>query len=191
MEDLKEEATEALQIQEEAIKNQIKTVRDLESVPVSEDSGASGLWAVVGDAFGFVAPDELDDTQNADSSLSQIFDDTFLIADHSLHPQWTQFKASPQPPLQDAHKQAIKANDESLQALYNETVPEMVTEDQFWRAWLFYQFLKKAQDSRKAPKPKTNIEWDTWDTEELTTPNTRDFGGLGAGKEGIDWEEWD
>ena len=44
-----------MQIQEEAIKNQIKTVKDLESVPASQDGGSPGLWAVVGDAFGFVA----------------------------------------------------------------------------------------------------------------------------------------
>jgi hypothetical protein len=191
MEDLKEEASEALQIQEEAIKSQIRTVRELDSVPVSHEGGSTGLWAVVGDAFGFVAPDELDDAQDADSSIDQKFDDSFLVADHSLHPQWAQFKASQQPPIQDAHKQAIKANDESLQALYSETVPEMLTDDQFWRAWLFHQFLKKAQNPRPIQKPKVTIEWDTWDNEELTTPNTRDLGGLGAGKEGNDWEEWD
>lgn len=183
-----------MHIQEEAFKDQMKAAKGQQTTDNSPDAGSSGLWAVVGDAFGFASVDDDEDTDLPSSSTATIpFDNAFLIADHSLDSQWAQFKAVLQPPLQEAHKQAIKSNDEALRALYMESVPEMLSDEQFWRAWMFHQFLKKAQQST-APvhkPPKSKIEWDTWDNEELTTPNTRDFGGLGSAKDGNDWEEWD
>ena len=190
---VKGEASEALKIQEETLKEQFGA--DLPSpTHISEKlkHDAQGILDILGESIGIVA--KRGETVTCQSFILTL-NEEFMTGDHSTHKSWASFKATPAVPLLPAHKQAILLNDTNLNALYADLVPNMTQEARFWEGWMFYNYLKKAE--REAPKECRAVDWESWDNEGLATlsdiksgagPNAVAAGNSSIGEE---WDEWE
>lgn len=192
---LKEEASEAIHIQEESFKEQFGQAKS-EAGTFTETlkKEASNFIDVFNDTIGFTV-DETDEMVVLKSSMEPI-NSTFLTSDHAVHPGWVEFKQAGSPPLLEAHKQAILANDRSISDLYNEVVPSIIASDRFWDGWLFYKHLQKSRTSapKAQTKPKVQTDWESWDNEELKTPveSAKTKSSVASSSDTKDeWVEWE
>lgn len=187
------EASEALKIQEETLKEQFGA--DLPSpTHISEKlkHDAQGILDILGESIGIVA--KRDEPVTCQSSVLTLTEE-FMTGDHSTHKSWSGFKAAPAVPLLPAHKQAILLNDTNLNALYTDLVPGMSQEARFWEGWMFYNYLKKAE--REAPKECRAVDWESWDNEGLTTLSDIKLStgpsavAVESSAIGEEWDEWE
>lgn len=189
---IKDEASEALIIQEQALKDHLS---DLSSIDIKQHlkQDASDFVQVFTDSIGISADMEEND---AIERSNIILGEEFLTSDHSTHPLWSDYKDRPSLTLSEAQKVAILTNDKSLGALHREIVPMMISDESFWKGWLFHRFIVANPEnsskvaSRTPPGPE---EWSSWDGDaHLSSKEVNSVMSLSNPAMGNnDWDEWE
>lgn len=178
---VKEEAAEAIHVQEEALK---EAWTANQSVQPKEEGG---FLETIKSSFGLVADE---DDISPESGGGNKLDVDFLTSDHAINPRWAEFKASKKVPLLEAHKQAILLNDAQAGELFKELVPGIIGEQGFWDGWLFHAFLQKSKPAKvKRSQTPTAVEWEAWDNEILATPVKEKAAAEASKDDG--WDDWE
>lgn len=166
---LKEEASEAIHIQEESFKEQFGQAKsEAGNLTETLKKEATHIIEVFSDTVG-LTPDNPEEEDVVQKSDLEPISSTFLTCDHAIHPGWVGFKHERTQPLLETHKQAILSNDKSLFDLYKEVVPSMISHDHFWDGWLFHKHLEKLRTSvlKAKTQQSTQPDWESWDNEDL------------------------
>ncbi len=163
---IKDEAIEAYHVQEEALRPQIETVKnEVASIPDKLATEASFVVDVFNEKLG------LRPSQPASTQPKMMFNEDFLLTDHSSHPLWSAYKLKGFMQIQDVQQSAILRNDAELDALHTATVPKILSSDRFWKSWMFFKFIQRNPvNEAAAPQFRPSADWESWENEELGTP---------------------
>lgn len=190
---LKEEASEAFQIQEESFKEQFGQAKsEAGNLTETLKKEATNIIEVFSDTIGLTTDEPEEEGVVLKSNMEPI-SSTFLTSDHAIHPGWVGFKQARTLPLLETHKQAILSNDNSLFDLYKEVVPSMISHDHFWDGWLFYKHLEKLRTSvlKTKTKQSNQPDWESWDNEELKVEGQSKPQVSPSQEPQDEWVEWE
>lgn len=157
------------------------------SLPERLGQEASSIFKLLSGTFGFESDGTLESKESVASF--EIFDADFLTMDHAANTNWESFKLSQAAPLLPAHKDALLSNDPKLKALFEDFVPDILSENKFWESWQFFIFTKRTPTGKSS---RSEADWDSWDNEELMTPRITKTGKLekNSADNEDDWDEW-